>query len=352
MIAAPVLVVFLAMTGCGERQAGATGEIVIDNLEVVVSDAVVDISVPSDVDIDAQGRVYVVDRRLRQILVVSPEGDVVGTIGRGGQGPGEFGRPPGLAVRGEILWVLDLNRGVQALDLDGNYLAEYPVQGVFRDFAFGPGGGLMFANSRVYRRGGLVAVLDEGGEEVALVGELVAPDATEWAFGPLREAVLQGTIPEEFRNHSLPIAGPDGTVWVFLQTELLLRRYGPEFRLLAEARLDIPEREAIMEHYFVEFAAAPAADSFFFPTLVQDGFATADRALLLWGTVEGQPGLITVHDASGAIVQRLLLPALDSGASLNSMWRLTVDMPRRRLYVTVSDTASLMAADLPDEVLF
>ena len=341
----------VAAVGCMERASTADNDLVIDNLELVISDAEIDFSLPTDVDVDAEGRVYVLDRRLRQIVVISPEGDHLATIGRRGQGPGEFGLPLGLAVRGEILWVLDFNRGVQALDLEGGYLAEYPVSGVLRDFAFDPGGGLMYASNRVFARGGLVSMLDERGEETALVGELVTPE-TDWNFGAIREEILQGRMPEELRNLSLPIAGPGGTIWVFVQTESLLRRYGPELELLAEARVEVPEREAIDLQYFVEFAEAPVGDIFFFPTLVQDGFATEDALLLLWNTVEGQPGLITVHDESGAIVQRLILPALESGASGSSIWRLTVDMPRRRLYITLSDTASLLAADLPEGVLF
>lgn len=45
---------------------------------------------------DAEGRTYLLDNQLSQVLVISPEGELVTTLGREGQGPGEMSRPADL----------------------------------------------------------------------------------------------------------------------------------------------------------------------------------------------------------------------------------------------------------------
>lgn len=47
---------------------------------------------------DADGNVYMLDIQLDEVLVLSPDGEYIRTIGRSGEGPGEFRRPVGLFV--------------------------------------------------------------------------------------------------------------------------------------------------------------------------------------------------------------------------------------------------------------
>jgi len=48
--------------------------------------------------IGPNGDVYLVDRQLSQVLVISPEGELVTTLGRQGEGPGELNQPHGLLL--------------------------------------------------------------------------------------------------------------------------------------------------------------------------------------------------------------------------------------------------------------
>lgn len=48
--------------------------------------------------VDSDGRVYVVDAQARQINVFSADGDFLRTLGRQGEGPGEFREPRGLVL--------------------------------------------------------------------------------------------------------------------------------------------------------------------------------------------------------------------------------------------------------------
>jgi hypothetical protein len=48
--------------------------------------------------IGPDGNVYLIDRQLSQVLVISPAGELVTTLGRQGQGPGELNNPHGLLL--------------------------------------------------------------------------------------------------------------------------------------------------------------------------------------------------------------------------------------------------------------
>lgn len=51
-----------------------------------------------DAVVGADGNVYLIDRQLSQVLVISPEGELVTTLGRQGEGPGELNQPHGLLL--------------------------------------------------------------------------------------------------------------------------------------------------------------------------------------------------------------------------------------------------------------
>lgn len=51
--------------------------------------------------LDAQGNVYLLDTQLSQVLVINPEGELINTLGREGEGPGEMSRPIGIFINNE-----------------------------------------------------------------------------------------------------------------------------------------------------------------------------------------------------------------------------------------------------------
>jgi hypothetical protein len=61
----------------------------------------------SDIEVDADGRLYVFDRQAQDVRVFNPDGSYVRTIGRSGRGPGEF-IANGIAIdSAERLWVFN-----------------------------------------------------------------------------------------------------------------------------------------------------------------------------------------------------------------------------------------------------
>ena len=80
--------------------------------------------------IDDQGNVYLVDRQLSQVLVIGPDGELVTTLGREGDGPGEMRRPHGVFVTATGIGVVQGFPGkVIYLAADGTPAGEARIGG-------------------------------------------------------------------------------------------------------------------------------------------------------------------------------------------------------------------------------
>lgn len=82
---------------------------------------------------DAQrGRIYVTDAQAHDIKILSDDGELLGSFGHRGEGPGEFNSPTYLTFARDQLFVTDtLNSRVQVFDADGNYVREFGRRGLF-----------------------------------------------------------------------------------------------------------------------------------------------------------------------------------------------------------------------------
>jgi hypothetical protein len=89
-------------------------------------------------DVDGAGKMHILDEQAGNIKVFDHDGSFVKTIGRKGQGPGEFGMPISLffSQQNQII-VNDMGqRKIQYFDKDGNYLKEFSIADKF--LFFGP----------------------------------------------------------------------------------------------------------------------------------------------------------------------------------------------------------------------
>jgi 6-bladed beta-propeller protein len=109
---------------------------------------------------DQSGNMYVLDAGNTQVVVIGRSGDIVRVIGRAGQGPGEFGRPRQLWVRGDSIGVADSENRVHLFRTDGTHL----VTRAYRDFSgdgdfwflsgmFGTDRGWLVSAGAYFRRG-------------------------------------------------------------------------------------------------------------------------------------------------------------------------------------------------------
>ncbi|MDE2979662.1 MAG: 6-bladed beta-propeller [Gemmatimonadota bacterium] len=103
------------------------------------------------VGFDGAGRLFVFDTQADRIHVVAPDGEYRHTIGRSGEGPGEFRRPDGLAVmRDGRMVIADLgHRAYHVFGADGEFermVGMAPEEGDIRitDMYPHPGGDAIF----------------------------------------------------------------------------------------------------------------------------------------------------------------------------------------------------------------
>ncbi len=348
----------LATTACNP-EAVPTGphELTLGAPRVVVSEGSSLLARPAGVEVDAMGLVYVLDRQDRRVIVVTGDGELVRTIGREGEGPGEFSRPQFFGITGDEIRVLDSRRvTVQVFGLDGTYSDGYltdVASTLVIAASFGADGTLVYSGLDVPRKGGLVAIIDPAGGEPTLFGNLIAEDT--WGADFITE-IHERRIPEFMRNNPLPMLDPGGDVWLFLETEGTLRRYSPDGALLHSVDFDLPEMEAIRAEYFDWYVRYDAGVLRFFSYVV-DGFADTDRVWLLWSTPAGSRGLITVHDDTGTILWRLVftLPPVAAGPASSTTPYVArryfaVDPARHTIYLADTDTSSLVAFEIPAEV--
>ena len=134
---------------------------------------------------DADGNVYLLDQQLIEIRVFDANGEYLRTIGREGEGPGEFRNPRGMFFLpdGRIGVIQMMPGRVAVLDTQGEGYEDFPL----------PGGGGFSMVEKVSPCGDYLAVkvmsgsfgdgkitnrlqlllLDAKGNEVKLIGEFV-----------------------------------------------------------------------------------------------------------------------------------------------------------------------------------
>jgi len=108
-----------------------------------------------DVACDSDGCVYACDYRANNIKIFDSSGKYIKTIGRKGQGPGEFNMPYKIAVSDDRLIVWDLgNRRLCALSPDGEFLKSIPISIGERPRKIGalPSGDMVIAVEKVHYR--------------------------------------------------------------------------------------------------------------------------------------------------------------------------------------------------------
>ena len=82
----------------------------------------------TSVNINGTGEIFLTDVALKSVLRLSPEGDLLQTIGRGGEGPGEFASPYAVGFLDESIWVGDPFGGaIEVFDRSGHPLQTITV---------------------------------------------------------------------------------------------------------------------------------------------------------------------------------------------------------------------------------
>jgi hypothetical protein len=174
----PALFPFLALAACGGESVGtgaSGGSGALDGPDLAIDPATEDVYTIgalegdewetfgniSNVVFDDEGHLFILDRDAGHVVMVSPSGEYVRTIGRQGQGPGELTGPMGLALlpNGRLV-VFDFARqGLQVFRTDGEF-----IESVSFDPAEGLPGGVLLPtpDGRLATHGGIRFSFDSG----------------------------------------------------------------------------------------------------------------------------------------------------------------------------------------------
>lgn len=163
-------------TGCERAPSGRAGEgtaeapvlVTVDSITLAENDSAY-VAEPNDLAVGPDGAFYVADRFAKTVHVIGRDGRFRPSIGRSGQGPGEFANPGFLAFDGDsVLYVVDSSE-VETFDLRTRaHLGSYPVR--TRPGLIAASSGRLFAGYADSAQGGTIARITRDGSGPRVTG--------------------------------------------------------------------------------------------------------------------------------------------------------------------------------------
>ncbi|MBA2669694.1 MAG: 6-bladed beta-propeller [Gemmatimonadetes bacterium] len=196
----------------------------------------------SGLEADHEGRIYILDRQANELRIFNPDGEHLRTVGRAGEGPGEYKSANGLLwLPGDSLLIVDQQGGrYSILTRDGDFARSVPRTLGFYGWAFL--GGLV--GGRVYE---YASVGRDPEQRPALIGTPLRGSSTIAADSQSGGALAQDTIllaapdalsPEPFRvtasggGMMMGVPFSPGAVHHLLRDGDVWHGHGSEFRLV------------------------------------------------------------------------------------------------------------------------
>jgi sugar lactone lactonase YvrE len=192
---------------------------------------------PMDIALDAAGNIYILDSGNCRIQKFSPEGKFLMSIGRTGQGPGEFANPTSIDVDSKgFVYVVDSNQNrLVVFKPDGGHFKSYPTSGLGL-------GRIRFMKS------GLIATRVEGGG-VFIKGPGSKPGLPELPTKLIKlldlelnpkavfgEAIdYKEPITNQMANGSQIEVGKDDQIYLAFFYQNRIEKYAPDGKLLWKA---------------------------------------------------------------------------------------------------------------------
>ncbi|MFN0182044.1 MAG: 6-bladed beta-propeller [Gemmatimonadales bacterium] len=338
-----LILVAAAPAGCqqaGPPEAAETTVLEIDTL-VTAGDTV--LGRPTELSVDARGLLYVTDVGRGAIVVIDSTGSVVRQIGRSGSGPGEFQAPRSATLGLDSLRLLDGGNGRLAVfTAEGSHVRSDPAPEMATAGAVafdGIGRGVVSLNGR---DSALARRFDAAGALGSRLGEVVAPVPFVWDMQAIKRQIWDGTVPNDLRNMVLPVLLPDGAVWLLLQAEGVVERYGPTDSLQFRGTLVEPEFAAIKADFFARNRADSAAYRFiplsYFTTARPIG---GDLWVLVRAPAEAAT-LLLVLGPDGRVRRRIRV------SSAFGVRGFDLSPDHRTLYLLAYEDGAILRARLPE----
>jgi len=283
----------------------------------------------SSIDADAGGNTYLLDSQLSEVFVFDAEGNYLRSIGREGEGPGEFRRAGDLFVtpEGNVAVLQRMPGKIVVLTPEGDPLDDYPSprtpegSPLFFESGGRAGDGVLLSTRTFARKEASVEItealvrVNRAGEiqttyrerkatrEFAnMVFDEKADAGAVWASGP------DGTlyINDDFDAYAIQVYGPDGALSHVIDREYTHRKRSAEEMERFKPRVMIRRGNRSMEP---EAKASPTDRD------VVQMFARPDGTLWVlsshgaFDTPAGVLGTFDVFDAEGKFVRQFSVRA-------------------------------------------
>lgn len=291
-----------------------------------------------DIAVAPDGRLFVSDMVNNHLLSVAPDGSGADTIGRSGQGPGEFRTPRALHVDDDTVRVYDLNNSrIQFFDRAGTLARQVavPVGRTGLHSALDSRGRLGVG---VTVDSALAVVMDDDTGPLRFVGDPY-PSTTPIVDLPrMKEQARAGEIPDVIVNHTFLAWGADGSTYLAFRSVPEVRRHGPDGALRWRATLDDPLLSEAHRRYV---RRNTDDEGFFRIDYVTDAHEVGgDLWVLLNPGDSGEGAMLVLNGEDGSVRRRIALGGLTSAGPF------AFDTMRGRLYVVMPDEAAVVAYTL------
>ena len=184
-----------------------------------------------DLATDVKGRVYLLDMQLAEVKVFAPDGGYLRTIGREGDGPGEFRSPTGLLImpNGNLCVVQPSPARMSLFSPDGEYVGEFELpapiaEGVHRVAKVRFRGGV-FVFQRVTTRMGQGFMENVTRVLSFKIGDTATAEIAQFA---MRFDFAKMTIREKDANPFRWTLGPSGRVYVNHGLDYTIEAWQPD----------------------------------------------------------------------------------------------------------------------------
>lgn len=276
---------------------------------------------------DDAGNVYLLDSQLNEVQVYSPQGEYLRTIGREGEGPGEFRRPGGMFITGDgRIAVMQMMPGrIILLTPDGEGAGNHPIPEqdgmmmftggsragdsvVLATQAMGPSGGGGFTVTSALIR------IDSQGKETAKYWEKTDSrnmnnlvfDEREMGGGPIWGAGPDGRVftCDEFDGYKVRVWNPDGTADRVIEREFKLRKRSDEEKDWRGPRIAVRTGEGDLKTEVIKSETDRTVQAIY-PQSNGDVWVLSSRGAFDAG--EDEIGTFDVFDKTGKFTQQITL---------------------------------------------
>ncbi len=327
-----------ALLACGDSGSLGPIRLTVAGARTVISTESELLAHPTDLVVDKRGRLYVLDARNSQVVVIDSAGSLDRQFGRPGAGPGELNRPGAIAVQQDTVVVLDTgNARIQRWRTSGEFVGVQQLEGFTGSgpVALHPSGWLAVSTLGVGNV--LVTILDPYGKPQGGLRTPVVPPLAMVDFAEMKRQITNGEVPGFFRNVVLPVWHNESEIWVLLQAEGLVERYSIGGDLETRTQLQLPEADLIRADFFTRNRESPGRATLAYAA---DGEVVKGTLWILLNLPEDHPAVIVRIDDAGVVI------GIMEFSDVHSAGTFAVDAAGERIYFGIPSDASILVANV------